>query len=169
MRQCCTNHNGRRKQKYKTQEEAENAAYHRKNEGETVSIYPCEDGDGWHLTSNASPPLERPIREMTIEERRLYTKKNKNLLGNSLDKWLLNDLKDKSEKNTLAIYEENIEQAQQELDKKKGIYQNNEKGFLEARKRLRLARQDLNEATLKLQNAQQEYSSEKSRIARKRR
>jgi len=161
MRQCCTDRAGNPKKKYQSKEEAEKSAQRRNNEGVKVIVYRCEEGDGWHLTSqNASPP-ERLNNVMIQVERVRYTKKNKNLLGNILDEELVNQLKNESQKNTLSILGEKIELAQQELDQKTIAYKSHKKDFFEVRKILNFAKQDLDEAQRELRNAQHEYDAAK--------
>jgi len=166
MRQCCTDHKGVPKRKYRTKEEAEKVAEQRNDEGIAVKVYACEEGDGWHLTSQNAPPPERPKNVMTPNERARYTKKDRNFLGDALDEELLNRLKDEAQKKTLANLEKKIEQAQQALDQKKNDYQSHRNDLIEMRNRLRLAEQSVNEAKMELSNAQNEYASAKRRIER---
>ncbi len=168
MRQCCTDHKGIPKRKYRTKEEAEKVAEQRNVEGVAVKVYACEEGDGWHLTSINAPPPERPKNAMTPNERARYTRKQRNLLGKMLDEELLNELQDKSQKNTLNNLEKQIEVAQQTLEEKKNEYQNSKKDFIEMRNQLKQAEQGVNEAKRKLSDAQLEYASAKRRIERQR-
>ncbi len=109
MRQCCTDHNGNPKQNYQTKEEAEKAAERRNDDGVAITVYPCEEGDGWHLTSRNAPPPERPKNVMTEEERKLYTKQNRNRMGNLFDEDLVAQIKGEARINTLSILKKNIE------------------------------------------------------------
>jgi len=176
MRQCCTDHNGNPKQKYETQEEAENAAKRGSEKGVAISVYPCEEGDGWHLTSRNAPPLERPITVMTKEEKKLYTRKNKNRIGSLLNKEIVEQMKNEARNNTLPILKKNIEPLQLKFDE---IY----KEFAQLRKKYRLAEREkedvvvlrellvetqnkLNVAKQELRAAKNEYESGKRRIER---
>ncbi|MEO8091712.1 MAG: hypothetical protein ABI726_03250 [bacterium] len=44
----------RRKRRFETEREADDAAYRAKMEGRTLGVYQCEWCGGWHLTSR--PP-----------------------------------------------------------------------------------------------------------------
>lgn len=164
MSQCCTDHVGNPKQKYKSREEAELAAERRKEEGVELMVYPCDKGDGWHLTSRNAPPVLRPKNVMTQQERGLYSKPTKNLIGNVISENLEIQLKDRGRRKTLFLLKKNVEEAQLKLDKKKGVYQNYKKNLFEMKKNLSLAEQDVRESKRKLSNAQLECNSAQRRI-----
>ncbi len=174
MRQCCTGYDGNLKQKYKTQEEAEDAAERRKDEGVKVAPYPCEEGDGWHLTSQNAPPLERPIKVMTKEERPLYTKRIKNRMGSLFNEELVAQMKTEARNNTLPILKKKIEFFQNEFNEKHKEYDCTMKQYRLAKKgkedidgyreKLILVKGEFNAARQKLSAANREYESAKRRI-----
>jgi len=51
MSQCCIDRSGREKAKYRSREAAELAARDSIGEGGEFTVYPCEQGDGWHWES----------------------------------------------------------------------------------------------------------------------
>ncbi len=48
----CTDHNGKRKDAYPTEQDAEKMISIRKRDGVTLYTYRCPQGNGYHLTSN---------------------------------------------------------------------------------------------------------------------
>jgi len=52
MKQCCIDHNGKQKVKYSSKTEAKTIVKLKASEGIKLFIYPCQEGDGWHLTSH---------------------------------------------------------------------------------------------------------------------
>ena len=46
----------RRKRRFATEREADDAAYQARMEGRRLGIYQCEWCGGWHLTSRTGPP-----------------------------------------------------------------------------------------------------------------
>ena len=176
MRQCCTDHKGNSKQKYQTKEEAEKAAARRNDEGIAIIVYPCEEGEGWHLTSQNAPPPERPKNVMTQEERKLYTKqnrrRNRNQMGALFDGVLVAQMKDEARKNTIPILEKKIEPLQQEFNEKHRSYwkvhrqltQSNNEDRAILQETLDIEKQELMTARQKLRAAKHELSSAKRRI-----
>lgn len=52
IRRCdCVDHNGQPKDTYKTQEDAQRMVRIRSKAGIQLNIYPCPQGEGYHLTS----------------------------------------------------------------------------------------------------------------------
>lgn len=168
MRQCCTDHKGKKKRKYQTKEEAEKAAELRNDEGIAVKVYPCEEGDGWHLTSQNAPPPDRPKNIMTQAEKNIYTKRTRNLLGNLIGEDIMAQIKDGAEKNTLVIHQEKIEQFQQEYDERYRDYKECKKDAAIVRQRLKLAEHALRMVNQNLYTAKNEYELAKRRIMKKR-
>jgi len=177
MRQCCTGYDGKQKQKYKTQEEAENAAERRNDEGVKVSPYPCEDGDGWHLTSKEAPPLVRPIKVMTKDERKLYKKHIRNRMGSLLNEELVAQLKTEARSNTLPILKKRIDLFQNEFNntlkeydctmKQYRLAKNSKEEIAGYREKLLLLKGKAMAAKKKLSAANREYESAKRRITYK--
>ncbi|MGD2117203.1 MAG: hypothetical protein PVG66_02490 [Chromatiales bacterium] len=179
MRQCCSDHNGNIKKKYKTKEEAEKVAELRKDDGVAITVYPCEGGNGWHLTSRNAPPPERPKNVMTKEETKLYTKQHRNRLGNLFDEALVAQIKNEAKDNTLSILKKKLESLQsefneryREFDSLRKQYRRTERekeGTVDLREFLIEAEQNIKMTRQKLRDAKQEYESAKRRIERLRR
>ncbi len=164
MRECCTDHKGQPKRKYETQSEAEKVAKLRRGEGVNIKVYPCEEGNGWHLTSH-NVEIQTAMNIMEQREISRYKQKSKNLLGSSIDSELINQMK----QNVLSSIEKKIEHEQEKLDLQKEIFEKNKKAYIDIRQKLRLEEQELRHTEQEIHKLQNEYNQAKNRIERQRR
>jgi hypothetical protein len=164
MKPCCSDHNGNPKKKYKNREEAEKAAQSRRDEGVGINLYPCEEKDGWHLTSQNAPPPIRPKNVMTPEERGLYTRRSKNRLGDLLDEEVAKQLKDEVGRNTLHSQRGKLETLQQDIDDRVESIRSHRKELAILRNNLKTAEKNLNLTRQDLSIAKHEYAITKRRI-----
>lgn len=161
MNSCCTDQNGNPKKKYQSKEEAEKVAERRRDEGVAIKIYQCEQGDGWHLTSkNAALPI-RPRNVMTQEERGLYTRPGKNLLGNAVGEEIFSQIKKDLLESTLRSMETKIDRTRQEIDEKAELIRSRRQLIAELKKELLTAEEDLKATRRNLSFRKREYESAK--------
>ncbi|MFC1333175.1 MAG: hypothetical protein G8D91_00485 [gamma proteobacterium symbiont of Clathrolucina costata] len=183
MRDCCKDHDGKPKRKYSTESEAEKAAEAIRDEGESIRVYQCDDGDGWHLTSHNAPSPERPKNVMTREDKKLYsqdsysrnrTRRKENSLGSLLNDEALSQMKAEAEKNTLEILRKQLEPLQEDFDTKYRLHGQllkqcrvaERKGecLPEIQEQLALAKEDEAEARKKLRAMKKEIELAKRRL-----
>ncbi|MCG7887118.1 MAG: septation ring formation regulator EzrA [Candidatus Thiodiazotropha endolucinida] len=183
MRDCCKDHDGKPKQKYPTESEANNAAEALRDEGESIRVYRCEDGDGWHLTSQNAPPPERPKNVMTREDKKLYsqdsysrnrTRRKENSLGSLLNDEALSQMKAEAEKNTLDILKKKLEPLQEDFNVKHRLHgqllkqcrqaERNGENLSEIHEQLSVAKEDEAEARKKLRAMKKEIEAAKRRL-----
>lgn len=161
MNPCCTDQSGNPKKKYQSKEDAEKVAKRRRDEGVAIKIYQCEQGNGWHLTSkNAAEPI-RPKNVMTREERGLYTRPGKNLLGDAVGEEIFSQIKKDLLESTLRSMETKIDQTQQEIDEKAELIRSRRRQIAELKKELLTAEEDLKATRRNLSFRKREYESAK--------
>ena len=179
MRQCCTDHGGKPKIKYTSQEVAEEAAERRRDEGEAVMVYACEEGDGWHLTSQNAPAPERPKNVMSAQEKRFYSKDNKRRnrapMGGMFSQDLYEQMKSEAEENTLPILEKKIQPLQENFDllhrklgklsRQRRLSASNREETAELAKKIEVVAKDEKEARIKLRAAKNEYARAVKRLS----
>jgi len=107
MRECCTDHMGKPKNKYSREEDAlEVARYLELIKGIYVIVYQCDVGDGWHLTSqdvSQQPSPHRVLNAHVIRNQPQNIKKRKgSALGKSLGKELVEKIRD-------VVHKQNVE------------------------------------------------------------
>jgi len=167
MKPCCTDHKGKLKKKYLSIEEAEKVAQLRRDDGIGINVYPCEERNGWHLTSQNAPLPQRPKNVMTQEDRRLYSRRNKNRLGDLIDGEVVRQLKDEVRKNTLLSLEKKIGRLEQDIEEKVKAYKIRRKELTILRNDLETAKEELNLSKRHLLTAKHENELAKKRIKRK--
>ncbi len=160
MRECCTDHKGHPKRKYKTKAEAEKVAQLRCEEGVNVSVYPCEEGNGWHLTSRNTQHTQAYESIMVQKELLRYKQKSKNPLRNVIDEELSSQIK----KMALTTLEKKIEETQEKIDQQITLYKSNKKSYVEIRNTMREIELKIRDLKSDMHNYQQEYNIAKRRL-----
>ena len=160
MRECCTDHEGKPKRKYKTRADAEKMAQLRREDGVLVHVYRCEEGDGWHLTSRNN----QPILPATVSATYLGRKqKAKTHLGDLIDK----DLADKMKNAALVNLEIKIEDIQEKIEQQTELYKKYKTEMYEIRNKLKEKEKELREYQHQLRLCRQEYAQAKLHVNKK--
>ena len=170
MRECCTDHEGKPKRKYKTRADAEMVAKLRREDGVIVNIYRCEEGDGWHLTSRNTQPIPDVTRDMVNAPYLRQNQKDRSHIRDLVDDELVDNMKQIALVNLEKKIEDaqgKIEDVQEKIEEQMALYKKYKIKMHEIRSNLQEKDRELKEYQQQLNSYRQEYARAKQHMRSK--